>query len=94
ENLIQLADAARRLKARRAGEPGEPFVEEEPASGRVDIAAHGGEPGAAAFERDELEEARLKGYSGDPCPECGSFTLLRAGACLKCDTCGTSTGCS
>ena len=39
-------------------------------------------------------EARMKGYEGDPCPECSSFTLLRNGSCLKCDTCGSTTGCS
>jgi ribonucleoside-diphosphate reductase alpha chain len=39
-------------------------------------------------------EARLKGYEGDPCPACGSFTLVRNGTCMKCDTCGGTTGCS
>ena len=39
-------------------------------------------------------EAKLKGYEGDPCPECSSFTLVRNGVCLKCDTCGSTTGCS
>jgi ribonucleoside-diphosphate reductase alpha chain len=38
--------------------------------------------------------AREKGYTGDPCPECGHFTLVRNGACLKCQTCGATTGCS
>ncbi len=39
-------------------------------------------------------EARIKGYEGDACPECGQFTLVRNGACLRCDSCGASTGCS
>jgi len=39
-------------------------------------------------------EARLKGYEGDPCSACGHMTLVRNGTCLKCDTCGTTTGCS
>ena len=39
-------------------------------------------------------EARLKGYEGDPCPECESLTLVRNGSCLKCDSCGATTGCS
>jgi ribonucleoside-diphosphate reductase alpha chain len=38
--------------------------------------------------------ARLKGYVGDPCSACGNFTLVRNGTCLKCDTCGSTTGCS
>ena len=42
----------------------------------------------------QAELARLKGYVGDPCSSCGNFTLVRNGTCLKCDTCGTTTGCS
>ncbi|MEM6849612.1 MAG: vitamin B12-dependent ribonucleotide reductase, partial [Pseudomonadota bacterium] len=38
--------------------------------------------------------ARLKGFEGDPCGECGNFTLVRNGTCLKCDTCGATSGCS
>ena len=39
-------------------------------------------------------EARLKGYEGDACGSCGNFTLVRNGTCLKCDTCGGTSGCS
>ena len=39
-------------------------------------------------------EARIKGYEGEPCPTCKSFTLIRNGTCLKCDNCGTTTGCN
>ena len=39
-------------------------------------------------------EAKLKGYVGEACPECANFTLVRNGTCLKCDTCGSTTGCS
>ena len=35
-----------------------------------------------------------KGYEGDPCSECGQLTLVRSGACAKCDTCGATSGCS
>ena len=38
--------------------------------------------------------ARLHGYEGDACGECGNFTLVRNGTCLKCVTCGATTGCS
>ncbi|SME87754.1 ribonucleoside-diphosphate reductase class II [Tistlia consotensis] len=41
-----------------------------------------------------VREARLKGYEGDSCGECGNFTLVRNGTCLKCDTCGGTSGCS
>ena len=45
-------------------------------------------------EAERIAEARMKGYEGESCPECGNFTLVRNGTCLKCDTCGGTTGCS
>lgn len=42
----------------------------------------------------ELTEARVKGYETRPCPECRNFSLVRSGACLMCDTCGGTSGCS
>ncbi|RME63121.1 MAG: vitamin B12-dependent ribonucleotide reductase, partial [Alphaproteobacteria bacterium] len=39
-------------------------------------------------------EARIKGYEGDACDTCGNFTLVRNGTCLKCDSCGSTSGCS
>jgi ribonucleoside-diphosphate reductase alpha chain len=41
-----------------------------------------------------IRQARLSGYEGDACTECGNFTLVRNGTCLKCDTCGGTSGCS
>lgn len=38
--------------------------------------------------------ARAKGYVGEACPDCQNFTMVRNGTCLKCDTCGSTTGCS
>jgi len=43
---------------------------------------------------DRRAEARIKGYIGEACPECANFTLVRNGTCMKCDTCGATTGCS
>lgn len=40
------------------------------------------------------QEAQMKGYEGDACSECNQMTLLRNGSCLKCDSCGATTGCS
>jgi len=39
-------------------------------------------------------EARMKGYEGDACGGCGNFTLVRNGTCMKCNTCGSTSGCS
>ena len=41
-----------------------------------------------------MREARMKGYEGDSCTECGNFTLVRNGTCMKCVTCGSTSGCS
>jgi len=45
-------------------------------------------------ESARAAEARLRGYEGESCQECGNFTLVRNGTCLKCDTCGGTSGCS
>ena len=50
--------------------------------------------GAPQSAADKRNEARMKGYVGEACPECANFTLVRNGTCLKCDTCGSTTGCS
>jgi ribonucleoside-diphosphate reductase alpha chain len=40
------------------------------------------------------DKARIQGYEGDPCGECGNYTLVRNGTCMKCNTCGGTSGCS
>ena len=55
------------------------------------------EPGNDAATRGTLvdvEAARDRGFEGSACNDCGNFTLVRNGTCLKCNTCGTTTGCS
>ncbi|MEO8210425.1 MAG: vitamin B12-dependent ribonucleotide reductase [bacterium] len=43
---------------------------------------------------EKIKEAKLKGYTGDICTNCGSTTMVRNGTCLKCITCGETSGCS
>ena len=50
--------------------------------------------GQVKTDAERRVEARMKGYEGDSCGECGNFTLLRNGTCMKCDTCGSTSGCS
>ena len=52
------------------------------------------QPQASLSTTEKIRQARLKGYEGDPCGNCGAFTLVRNGVCLKCDSCGETTGCS
>ena len=50
--------------------------------------------GASDSVAERIREARMQGYEGDACNECGNFTLVRNGTCLKCETCGSTSGCS
>ncbi|GAA3873414.1 vitamin B12-dependent ribonucleotide reductase [Celeribacter arenosi] len=43
---------------------------------------------------DARAKAKMQGYEGDPCGECGNYTLVRNGTCMKCNTCGGTSGCS
>jgi ribonucleoside-diphosphate reductase alpha chain len=57
------------------------------------VAAAAG-PSKGQIVAAKAREAVAKGYSGDACTQCGQFTLVRNGTCLKCDSCGTASGCS
>ncbi len=84
----------------------DPMVESEEAegieavndNGLVMAAAtgtHGAAIGVAVVSSgDRRAEAKLKGYQGDTCGDCGNFTMVRNGTCLKCVTCGATSGCS
>ncbi len=64
----------------------------------VALAAYGGgggtAPGSGTIGFDLRAKARIQGYEGDPCGECGNYTLVRNGTCMKCNTCGGTSGCS
>jgi ribonucleoside-diphosphate reductase alpha chain len=70
------------------------------AAAGMDVAAEPLGPEPTAPEKqvmntsERVQEARIRGYEGDPCHSCGNFTLVRNGTCLKCDTCGSTSGCS
>ena len=66
----------------------------------VPVAAAAAAPSAQRLQQrvapllTERDEARLKGYEGDACGNCGQMTLVRNGTCLKCMSCGETSGCS
>ena len=49
---------------------------------------------AKALAAERRQKAVMQGYTGDMCSECANFTMVRNGTCLKCDTCGATSGCS
>ena len=64
------------------------------AQGAVSVEATIAAAGAVNDPLSRSREAKIKGYEGDSCSECGNFTLVRNGTCLKCNTCGATSGCS
>ncbi|MEO8242050.1 MAG: vitamin B12-dependent ribonucleotide reductase, partial [bacterium] len=50
--------------------------------------------GSGMVSMDQRSKAKMQGYEGDPCGECGNYTLVRNGTCMKCNTCGGTSGCS
>ena len=51
-------------------------------------------PATATTTISARDKAKMQGYEGDPCGECGNYTLVRNGTCMKCNTCGGTSGCS
>ncbi len=58
------------------------------------VAAVGQSKMISSSGTDARSQAKLKGYQGDACGDCGNFTMVRNGTCLKCMTCGATSGCS
>jgi ribonucleoside-diphosphate reductase alpha chain len=49
---------------------------------------------STTMSMDARTKARMQGYEGEACGECGNYTLVRNGTCMKCNTCGATSGCS
>lgn len=71
-----------------------PTPSDQPKLVEREVALVGTSTKATARKSSPTQLAKERGYTGDPCPECGHLTLVRNGACLKCQTCGATTGCS
>ncbi len=71
-------------------------IEAEEASNRILGAEEEAADREAAkkIEANRRAKAVMQGYTGNSCPECQNFTMVRNGTCEKCDTCGSTSGCS
>jgi ribonucleoside-diphosphate reductase alpha chain len=68
-----------------------------PQAGQASVAASMGSTTAVssgAVSMDARTKAKMQGYEGEACGECGNYTLVRNGTCMKCNTCGGTSGCS
>jgi ribonucleoside-diphosphate reductase alpha chain len=45
-------------------------------------------------DQKRMRMARERGFTGDICGNCGGSQMVRNGTCLKCNECGSTTGCS
>ncbi len=69
------------------------LVPEETRPGRSEAAANYSTT-AAPLKNGARAKAKMQGFEGDPCVDCGNYTLVRNGTCMKCNTCGGTSGCS
>jgi len=100
------ASAYKRGYEERAKELAEDIAFEESANAAIDVSE--ASPAAALFSDAATKEAAdakalaaerrqiamMQGYTGNMCSECQNFTMVRNGTCEKCDTCGSTSGCS
>jgi ribonucleoside-diphosphate reductase alpha chain len=99
-NLIVLRSAGEAAAAQAGATARDLSATTSVASGLVSAGTAGAVAVGAVFVQaadgrlDRIREARLQGYEGDACGECGNFTLVRNGTCMKCTTCGSTSGCS
>ncbi len=55
-------------------------------------AAHADEQNSVL--QSQIAQARVQGYTGEQCENCGSMRVKQNGTCKVCDDCGMTTGCS
>ncbi|WP_299148398.1 vitamin B12-dependent ribonucleotide reductase [uncultured Tateyamaria sp.] len=72
----------------------ETLVPEVAVSGGVAVSATTTAVSSGAVGLDARTKAKMQGYEGEACGECGNYTLVRNGTCMKCNTCGGTSGCS
>ncbi|WP_282157926.1 vitamin B12-dependent ribonucleotide reductase [Shimia thalassica] len=70
------------------------LVPETGSLGVAQVATSAAAVTSGAVTMDARVKAKMQGYEGDPCGDCGNYTLVRNGTCMKCNTCGGTSGCS
>jgi len=69
-------------------------VVSSPTTSQSDATSMSASSSTSSDYESDYEKAKQLGYTGDACVECGSMTMVRNGTCLKCITCGSTSGCS
>ena len=99
--VVPIAGGADVAEAPAAAAPSTPTP--EPRTDAPSAASTNVEPTKATSTAVSLElsdaaarklRARQMGFEGDPCTDCGQMMMVRSGTCLKCVSCGATSGCS
>ncbi|MCU0705171.1 MAG: vitamin B12-dependent ribonucleotide reductase [Fimbriiglobus sp.] len=92
---VSLAPRSSKLKPAESPKPTySPVANRVTTTAPAGLAAPVAVANGALSKAEKIRQAKQKGYEGDPCPNCQQLTLVRSGACAKCDTCGETSGCS
>ncbi|WP_299841125.1 vitamin B12-dependent ribonucleotide reductase [uncultured Jannaschia sp.] len=83
-DLVALRGGADRVAAELARNGGETMTVSQSETSTI----------AMTTSLDPRAKAKMQGYEGEACGECGNYTLVRNGTCMKCNTCGGTSGCS
>ena len=97
QDLVVLQGGAGGMAFRRAADPVaalNTLVPEAAGSGGVAVATSTTVSASGAMSLSSRDQAKMQGYEGEACGECGNYTLVRNGTCMKCNTCGGTSGCS
>ncbi|MFV1492312.1 vitamin B12-dependent ribonucleotide reductase [Phaeobacter sp. JH18-32] len=86
QELVVLQGGQTELLANIGGDPVAALQSLVPETSAVAPAVSGG--------MDARTKAKMQGYEGEACGDCGNYTLVRNGTCMKCNTCGGTSGCS
>ena len=92
----EMRESARRRRTPARVAPDAGGGQSGQAAAALSMRARNGDQAAdgPAANGQPMLQARGKGYEGEACGDCGNFTLVRNGTCMKCVTCGATSGCS
>jgi len=57
------------------------------------LAVHSSSAGSST-RKSQVYQAKVQGYTGEQCENCGSMRVKQNGTCKVCEDCGMTTGCS
>jgi len=69
-------------------------TQEKPAEVKPVMAVHHAQSEYSHTLKNQIVQAKVQGYTGEQCENCGSMRVKQNGTCKVCEDCGMTTGCS